>query len=869
LVTLLVVMAIAEQRVQAAEASASAATAQNAIADAPVRLAQAITPGRDRTHTRVRVRGNRIDIDGGTRSRDGANLFHSFERFGLSRNQIANFLANPQIRNILGRVTGGEVSRINGLIRVTGGNANLFLLNPAGIIFGDGARLDVAGDFTATTADRIGFGDRWLSALGNADYANLLGNPNAFAFTSAQPGAILNEGNLAVAAGQTLNLLGGTVVNTGTLTAPGGQIIVTAVPGSNRVEIRQQGTLLVLEVQPLDAGDLANPLPFTPDSLPIVLTGGSDTPATGVMVNPDGTVQLTASNTVIPTTPGTAIVAGTLDVSNLDVSNPGLAAGQTGGTVGVFGTQVGLVGATVNASGTSGGGTILIGGDYLGQGTVPNAQTTTVTAASTLSADATASGNGGRVIVWADDATRFLGTITARGGAMGGNGGFVETSGARSLDTSSAQVDASAPNGTPGTWLLDPSDITIQPGGTGTLAAGVFDPPTTGAASIIAPLTIETALNGGTNVILTTSSGTGGLGDIRLAAPINQTGGGTASLTLTGREFLRLMGSTINLTSTGGLTFNINQVNPLEILTGANIRDAVNAIGTVAGNSTINLGAGTYQLPTSLNIAKSLTINGAGAATTILDGQRDVNRVLILSGAGVTLNLNRLSLDNGLDGGIFVSGATLNLRDSNVRNSGDSTSFGGGIWNDTLSTVNVTSSLISGNSGIFGGGILNDGVLTVTSSRINGNTGDNGGGIFNSTGSTATVTGSTVSNNVGDFGGGIFNRGAVINVTDSTISGNSAAEGGGIYNESGATATVTNSSVTSNSALTPSSRGGGLSNDGTANVIRSTISNNAARMGVALPILALLQSNPVRLLGISKLVWPEAQGEFSMIFLVS
>lgn len=825
LVTLLVVGAGAEPRAQATEARESGAM-QNTIADSPLLLAQAITPGRDRTNTRVRVRGNRIDIDGGTRSRNGANLFHSFERFGLSRNQIANFLADPRVRNILGRVTGGEVSRINGLIRVTGSNANLFLINPAGIVFGANARLDVAGDFTAATADRVRFGDRWLNAIGTPDYADLLGNPNAFAFTSSQPGVIINDGELAVATGQNLNLLGGTVVNTGRLSAPGGQITVTAVPGTNRVEIRQEGTLLVLEVEPLESNDLANPLPFTPASLPTVLTGGSDNPATGVTINPDGTVELTASNTAIPTTPGTAIVSGTVDVSN-----PGLAPSQTGGTVGIFGTQVGLVGATVNASGTQGGGSVLIGGDYLGQGTVPNAQATTVSADSNLSADATASGNGGRVIVWADDTTRFRGSITAQGGATAGNGGFVETSGARSLDTSSAQVDASAPNGTPGTWLLDPSDITIQAGGTGTLAAGLFDPPTTGAASSIAPLTIETALNGGTNVIITTSSGTGGVGDITLAAPINQTGGGTASLTLTGRDFFRLMGSTINLTSTGGLTFNINQVNPSPILSGFAIRDAVDAIGTVAGSSTINLGAGTYQFRTALSIGKSLTINGAGAATTILDGQRDVNRVLNLSGAGVTLNLNRLSLEGGLSGGIFVSGATLNLNNSNVRNSGGNTSFGGGIWNDTLSTLNVTNSTISGNSGIFGAGIFNQGVLTVTDSAIDGNTGGTGGGIFNTTGGTATVTGSTVSNNVGDFGGGIFNRGAVITVTNSTISGNSSGQGGGIYNESGGTATVTDSLVTDNSALTPSSRGGGLTNFGTASVTRSTIFNNRGTDG--------------------------------------
>nr|RNJ67960.1 MAG: filamentous hemagglutinin N-terminal domain-containing protein [Leptolyngbya sp. IPPAS B-1204] len=105
--------------------------------------AQRITPARDGTGTVVNRQGNRIDISGGTRSRDNANLFHSFEQFGLSREQIANFLSRPDIRNILGRVVGGDASVINGLIRVTGGNSNLYLMNPAGIVFGPNARLDV------------------------------------------------------------------------------------------------------------------------------------------------------------------------------------------------------------------------------------------------------------------------------------------------------------------------------------------------------------------------------------------------------------------------------------------------------------------------------------------------------------------------------------------------------------------------------------------------------------------------------------------------------------------------------------------------------------------------------------------------------
>src|SRR5579883_1032394 len=171
--------------------------------------------------------GNTFDITGGTAA--GTNVFHSFQTFGLTANQTANFRTVPAVQNILGRVVGGDASVINGLVRVTGGRANLYLMNPAGIVFGANARLDVAGSFTATTATGIGFGNRWFNAIGPNDYAALTGNPDRLTFTVAQPGAIVNAGNLAVGANQTLTLLGGAVVSTGSLTAPGGQVIVAAV----------------------------------------------------------------------------------------------------------------------------------------------------------------------------------------------------------------------------------------------------------------------------------------------------------------------------------------------------------------------------------------------------------------------------------------------------------------------------------------------------------------------------------------------------------------------------------------------------------------------------------------------------------------
>src|SRR4028119_744046 len=165
----------------------------------PSALAQPITPATDGTGTVVTSDGNRFNISGGSHSGDGANLFHSFQQFGLSNGQIANFLSNPSTRNILGRVTGGDPSIINGLIQVTGGNSNLFLINPAGMIFGANAGLNVPAAFTATTANGIGFGgNRWFNAIGGNNYQTLIGTPTLFAFDTAQSGVIVNAGNLTV-----------------------------------------------------------------------------------------------------------------------------------------------------------------------------------------------------------------------------------------------------------------------------------------------------------------------------------------------------------------------------------------------------------------------------------------------------------------------------------------------------------------------------------------------------------------------------------------------------------------------------------------------------------------------------------------------
>ena len=300
------VLTIAPQAIPFGIASVLGATVLtlNAPAQAQVQPPQADL-SLNGTDTVVTPNGNQFDISGGTQS--GANLFHSFQQFGLNQNQIANFLSKPEIQNILGRVVGGDPSVINGIIKVTVqggvGNPNLFLMNPAGIIFGAGASLNVPASFTATTATGIGIGNNWFNASGANNYKDkaLGGTPNAFAFTTSQPGAIISSGNLNTPNGS-LTLLGGTVVSTGALAskpsqfdAPGGQITIAAVADESVVRISQTGQLLSLEIKPLATAS-TQPANWTLPvlSLPALLTAGGGGNVTGLIVK-NGQVELIGS----------------------------------------------------------------------------------------------------------------------------------------------------------------------------------------------------------------------------------------------------------------------------------------------------------------------------------------------------------------------------------------------------------------------------------------------------------------------------------------------------------------------------------------------------------------------------------------------
>ena len=192
----------------------------------------------------------------------GANLFHSFEEFNVGDRRAAYFTNPPGIENILSRVTGTNPSNIEGTLGVLG-NANLFLINPNGIIFGANARLDVRGSFVGTTANAIAFGDQGFFSASEPNVPLLLTvNPSAFFFNqiAAQPmHSIENQGTLAVPDNRSLLLVGGNVspstastggilIDGGTLQAPGGRVELGGVTGTGTVGLNVDGNNLSLSI---------------------------------------------------------------------------------------------------------------------------------------------------------------------------------------------------------------------------------------------------------------------------------------------------------------------------------------------------------------------------------------------------------------------------------------------------------------------------------------------------------------------------------------------------------------------------------------------------------------------------------------------
>lgn len=489
-------------------------------------------------------------------------------------------------------------------------NGRVWLINPAGIYFGPTAYVNVGG-LLATTA-----------GISNEDF--LAGR---FHFTQSPDwhGAVINDGYIKTTEAGIVALVGSGVVNNGLIEANLGTVVLAAgseftinFSGNDMISFTVDKEV-IQRAQDQNGNSLNDGVTNTGS---IIADGGkvmmNSRTASDVLdhtINMKGVAQAKSvgvKNGVIILDGGN----GNVKVTGKIIAS-GKKANEKGGTVKVLGNIVELNNdSIVDVSSDLGGGEILIGGNAHGAGPEQNAQYTFVGAAVKLLADTLSVGDGGKVIVWADKNTFFNGTIFARGGEYGGNGGFVETSGKELLSIGEASVDASATLGKAGEWLLDPSNVTISSAATanGSFDAGSPNTYTTSANTAIANVsTINTSLNGGTSVTILTTPGGTQAGNITLSNDISKTSGGDATLTLTAVGSITL---NADITSTTGL-LNVT-------MTGSSL-----TVGS-SSSSTINTNGGDFNV--TLNNAVS--IGSGGNTGTINVGSGKVSILANQDGAG-------------------------------------------------------------------------------------------------------------------------------------------------------------------------------------------------------------------------------------------
>ncbi|HZO01900.1 MAG TPA: filamentous hemagglutinin N-terminal domain-containing protein, partial [Burkholderiales bacterium] len=547
--------------------------------------------------------GTRMDVNQATQK-----AIINWSSFNIGSAASVNF-AQPNSSSVaLNRVTSSSGgSQILGRLSA---NGQVFLVNPSGVLFGKTAQVDV-GALVATSL--------------NISDSNFLAGRYTFA-SSGTAGPVINEGTLRAADGGYIALLAPEVRNQGVIAARLGTV---ALGAGNKVTLDFAGDRLVsLAIDEAALTALVeNRHVVQADGGTVILAARAAGDLASTVVNNTGLIQamsVSQRDGVIRLEGGergVVAVSGTLDAS-------GRAAGEHGGTIKVLGDRVGLSsGAKLDASGDAGGGTVLVGGNYLGGGPEQNASATYVAEGAQIKADALNSGDGGKVILWSNEYTGFNGTISARGGAASGNGGFVETS-SKNVLQATGTVDASAPAGQGGAWLLDPNNITIRTAGSDTNVSGNPNFTTTDDNAIVTTGSIQTALNAGTSVTITTgTAGTNSqVGDITVENAVAKTAGGNATLTLN---------------ATNGITFNA----------GANVTSTVGQLGL-----TLNAGAGGITSLQNVNTNGGvLTFNSAGAMTQagVISGTGSV----VKQGTG-TLTLSSANTYTGVT---TVSAGTLSF----------------------------------------------------------------------------------------------------------------------------------------------------------------------------------------------------------------
>ncbi|OCJ67357.1 hypothetical protein A6U97_01005 [Agrobacterium tumefaciens] len=395
--------------------------------------------------------------------------------FDIENGERTRFVQPSESSVILNRVTGSQAaSRIYGTLE---SNGTVYLINPDGVLFGPSATVNT-GSLLATTHD-----------ITDTDF---MAGRDRFSLTTDARASVVNEGLISVREGGFAALVAPGVRNEGIIAANYGSIGMSAVGNQFSLDLRGDQLInfavsdeIAEDVKDVKTGKTLSSLvenkgKLKADGGRVALTAATARKVVDSVINTSGVIE---ANTVA--SKGGQIILGTATSGTKAATSPnqvvkvsgtvsaaGKRSGEKGGTVQITGEAIGLEHAKVDANGKAGGGKILVGGDYKGGDRtanplapyedylIPTADYLFVDQASHLTASAIQSGDGGKVILWGNRANYFSGDVLARGGAMGGNGGFVEVSSPFNLQFW-GDVDTLAPKGIAGQLLLDPHSLII------------------------------------------------------------------------------------------------------------------------------------------------------------------------------------------------------------------------------------------------------------------------------------------------------------------------------------------------------------------------------------------------------------------------